>query len=183
MQKEHTMRNTDAFRAAKAELAALGLSLKVTEHDEYRVNFRGGREGTAYYTNDLPDAVATGRHMAAERDGQASSASTVAAVAELPRASTKTVNLTPTWDEVGNLYRRFAESGERDACRAMHAEVTLAFGMVDVATALANALVDAGNGDRSGVDAALATFRAAREAYQAEGGRARERMRAQSKRS
>jgi hypothetical protein len=31
--------------------------------DEYRVNFRGGSEATAYYTNDLQDAFDTGRAM------------------------------------------------------------------------------------------------------------------------
>jgi len=30
---------------------------------EYRVNFRGGKEATAYYTNDLRDAVQTAISM------------------------------------------------------------------------------------------------------------------------
>lgn len=30
---------------------------------EYRVNFAGGKEATAYYTNDLEDAFATGVTM------------------------------------------------------------------------------------------------------------------------
>jgi hypothetical protein len=34
---------------------------------EYRVNFRGGREATAYYTNDLDDGLQTGLAMARER--------------------------------------------------------------------------------------------------------------------
>jgi hypothetical protein len=30
---------------------------------EYRVNFEGGTEDTAYYTNDLQDAIDTGKAM------------------------------------------------------------------------------------------------------------------------
>lgn len=41
-----------------------GVVLKTTEYGEYRVNFKGGSEDTAYYTDDLDDAVATGLHMA-----------------------------------------------------------------------------------------------------------------------
>lgn len=33
---------------------------------EYRVNFKGGPESTAYYTDDLADAFRTGLHMATE---------------------------------------------------------------------------------------------------------------------
>lgn len=38
---------------------APSIAFRKTEYGEYRVNFRGGREATAYYTNDLADAVAT----------------------------------------------------------------------------------------------------------------------------
>jgi hypothetical protein len=53
----------------RAELRAIGVVITRTEWDEYRVNFRGGNEATAYYTNDLEDARDTGldmmrRHMA-----------------------------------------------------------------------------------------------------------------------
>jgi hypothetical protein len=37
--------------------------------DEYRINFVGGVEATAYYTNDLEDALATA-HLMANREGQ-----------------------------------------------------------------------------------------------------------------
>jgi hypothetical protein len=48
---------------AKNELRALGVV--ITKKDgEYRVNRRGAGEGPAYYTDDLRDAVATGRRMA-----------------------------------------------------------------------------------------------------------------------
>ena len=48
---------------ARKELWALGLTLKVTDFEEYRVNYRGGKEATAYYTNDFEDAVGTGKAM------------------------------------------------------------------------------------------------------------------------
>lgn len=39
--------------------------MTITRRDgEYRVNFREGREATAYYTNDMEDAFATGVTMA-----------------------------------------------------------------------------------------------------------------------
>lgn len=52
-------------RMARATLKALGISLSHDhDADEYRVNYRNGKEATAYYTNDLEDAVGTGRAMA-----------------------------------------------------------------------------------------------------------------------
>lgn len=33
-------------------------------------------------------------------------------------ADSFTIDITPTWGEVGNIYMRFAESGEREAARA-----------------------------------------------------------------
>lgn len=54
-----------AFRAAKAELATIGITLTWREFaKEYRVNFQGGQEATAYYTPDLDDAIGTGKAMA-----------------------------------------------------------------------------------------------------------------------
>jgi hypothetical protein len=54
----------------RAELRAVGVSISKTDWDEYRVNFRGGNEVTAYYTPSLKDAHETGlammrHHMAA----------------------------------------------------------------------------------------------------------------------
>lgn len=47
---------------AKAELAKIGYSVrKITETGEYRVVRKGGTEASAYYTNNLADAVATGK--------------------------------------------------------------------------------------------------------------------------
>lgn len=49
---------------AKAILNPLGIVL-VKADDEFRVNVRGRSEASAYYTNDLADAVDTGKAMAA----------------------------------------------------------------------------------------------------------------------
>jgi hypothetical protein len=48
-------------------LSGHGLVIK-SNYGEFRVNFKGGREETAYYTNDLMDAVHTGLSMARQRD-------------------------------------------------------------------------------------------------------------------
>lgn len=45
-----------------------GLVLKKSEDGEYVMNYKGGKEATAYYTNDLADAVGTGEIMCKERD-------------------------------------------------------------------------------------------------------------------
>jgi len=37
----------------------LGLTIKKTDWDDFRVNYRGGVEDTAYYTDDLEDATDT----------------------------------------------------------------------------------------------------------------------------
>ena len=47
----------------RAELRAVGVAITKTEWDEYRVNFRGGNEATAYYTPSLMDAHETGLAM------------------------------------------------------------------------------------------------------------------------
>jgi hypothetical protein len=55
------MKLTLAF--VRTELRQLKLVITHVD-DEYRVNFRNGREATAYYTNDLQDALDTGQAMA-----------------------------------------------------------------------------------------------------------------------
>lgn len=56
------------FKQCKKALQVIDMTLvRRVEWDEYRVNFRNGAEATAYYTNDLEDAVKTGLHMAEER--------------------------------------------------------------------------------------------------------------------
>lgn len=56
--------------SVKAQLHPYGVSLSRTEHDEYRVNFKGGAESTAYYTTTLSDALGTGIYMAERRAGR-----------------------------------------------------------------------------------------------------------------
>jgi hypothetical protein len=60
MQEEHPYLTVEQV---KKELRPLGLTLQVLP-GEYRVNFRGGAEATAYYTDDLDDARRTGVAMA-----------------------------------------------------------------------------------------------------------------------
>jgi hypothetical protein len=52
------------FDAVAAELAALGLTIAVRP-GEYVVNFRGGGDATAYFTDDLDEALDHGRALAA----------------------------------------------------------------------------------------------------------------------
>lgn len=53
------------LKDAKAKLKPLGITLtRRAATDEYRVNLVGGNEETAYYTDDLKDAVETGEVMA-----------------------------------------------------------------------------------------------------------------------
>lgn len=47
---------------ARATLASLGMTLRVTD-GEFRVNFLGADEATAYYTNDICDAIGTAQAM------------------------------------------------------------------------------------------------------------------------
>lgn len=42
-----------------------------------------------------------------------------------------TIDVTPTWGEVGNIYARLAETGERNAARAMHADLAKAFAFAE----------------------------------------------------
>lgn len=53
------------LKEAKKELNAIGMSISKRD-GEYRVNYKGGKESTAYYTNDLGDAVSTGVEMSAD---------------------------------------------------------------------------------------------------------------------
>lgn len=47
--------------SAKRQLAALGMTVNHNpDTDEYRVNYFKGNESTAYYTNELADALGTG---------------------------------------------------------------------------------------------------------------------------
>lgn len=53
------------LRKVRDALKVRGITITFDpDADEYRVNFKAGREATAYYTNDLDDALGTGHAMA-----------------------------------------------------------------------------------------------------------------------
>ena len=55
------------LQKAKSIARHLGLTLRHLRSDNYRVNFRDGNETTAYYTDNLEDAVNTAVEMARKR--------------------------------------------------------------------------------------------------------------------
>ena len=56
------------LQEAKSIARHLGLTLRQLRSGNYRVNFRDGNEMTAYYTDNLEDAVKTAVEMARTRD-------------------------------------------------------------------------------------------------------------------
>ena len=52
------------LQQAKSIARHLGLTLREVCSGDYRVNFRDGDESTAYYTDNLEDAVKTAVEMA-----------------------------------------------------------------------------------------------------------------------
>jgi hypothetical protein len=52
------------LQEAKSIACHLGFTLRQLRSGKYRVNFRDGNESTAYYTDDLEDAVNTAIAMA-----------------------------------------------------------------------------------------------------------------------
>jgi hypothetical protein len=55
------------LQQAKSIARHLGLTLRKVRSGDYRVNFRDGNETTAYYTDNLEDAVRTVVEMARKR--------------------------------------------------------------------------------------------------------------------
>jgi hypothetical protein len=55
------------LQEAKSIARHLGLTLRQVRSGAYRVNFRDGNETTAYYTDNLDDAVNTAIEMARKR--------------------------------------------------------------------------------------------------------------------
>jgi hypothetical protein len=55
------------LQEAKSIARHLGPTLRLLRSGNYRVNFRDGNETTAYYTDDLEDAVNTTVEMARKR--------------------------------------------------------------------------------------------------------------------
>jgi hypothetical protein len=56
------------LQEAKSIARHLGLTLRQVRSGDHRVNFRNGNETTAYYTNDLEDAVSTAVEMVRTRN-------------------------------------------------------------------------------------------------------------------
>lgn len=73
------------LKTAKAELAAVGCTISKTD-GEYKVRLKGSPVGHGYFTTDLDDAVATGRHMANEEVRRASVAADRAEQAQQAQA-------------------------------------------------------------------------------------------------
>jgi hypothetical protein len=55
------------LQEAKSIARHFGLTLRTVRSCDYRVNFRDGNEITAYYTENLEDAVNTAFEMARKR--------------------------------------------------------------------------------------------------------------------
>jgi len=55
------------LQEAKSIARHLGLTLRLLRSGKYRVNFRDGNETTAYYTDNLEDAVSTAVAMSRKR--------------------------------------------------------------------------------------------------------------------
>jgi hypothetical protein len=58
------------FVQIRVHLSRLGVTIRKKDTGEYRVNFVGGREETAYYSEDLDDAYGTGQAMAENAAGR-----------------------------------------------------------------------------------------------------------------
>lgn len=56
------------LKDVKKQLSAIGVTIKTIEGTEYRINFKGGSEASAYYTDDLEDALITGKVMAERQE-------------------------------------------------------------------------------------------------------------------
>lgn len=52
----------------------------------------------------------------------------------------QTIDLTPTWGEIGNIYARLAESGETEAVARLRSEVARAFAASQALMAIKNDL-------------------------------------------
>ena len=62
-----TIQKPITLQEAKSIARHLGLTLRQLRSGNYRVNFRDGNETTAYYTDNLEDAVNTAVAMARKR--------------------------------------------------------------------------------------------------------------------
>ncbi|WP_019939899.1 hypothetical protein [Bordetella sp. FB-8] len=58
------------------------------------------------------------------------------------KTKARTINLTPTWGEWGNVYRRFAESGERKAIVALREDFARAMASTQALQSILHTLTD-----------------------------------------
>ena len=63
-----TMQKPMTLQEAKSIARHLGLTLRKVRSGDYRVNFRDGDETTAYYTDNLEDAINTAVEMVRKRE-------------------------------------------------------------------------------------------------------------------
>jgi hypothetical protein len=65
---EDDFNKTMMLQQAKSIARHLGLTLRQVRSGAHRVNFRDGNETTAYYTDDLEDAINAAVEMARKRN-------------------------------------------------------------------------------------------------------------------
>lgn len=58
------------------------------------------------------------------------------------KAKPRAINITPTWGEWGNVYRRFAESGERKAIVALREDFARAMASTQALQSILHTLTD-----------------------------------------
>lgn len=58
------------------------------------------------------------------------------------KTESRAINLTPTWGEWGNVYRRFAESGERKAIVALREDFARAMASTQALQSILHTLTD-----------------------------------------
>src|SRR5215470_3861176 len=78
------------LQEAKSIARHLGLTLRKMRSGDYRVNFRDGKETTAYYTPSLEDAIRTAVEMARKRRGygpDSAKSISAAAIVRSPRCA------------------------------------------------------------------------------------------------
>ena len=63
-----TIQESITLQEAKSNARHFGVTLRKVRSGHYRVNFRDGNETTAYYADNLEDAVKTAVEMARKRE-------------------------------------------------------------------------------------------------------------------
>lgn len=102
-----------SLASVKGQLRAIGMTVNKSRYGEYRVNFSGGTEATAYYTTTLDDALATGIAMASE--GRKPSQTRSDRMMNNPSAQTHVVN---------KLVTRYLQTGKGGRSGPWAVEVT-----------------------------------------------------------